>query len=86
MRGGSSAPPAGLPVYRVLTGPDDAAFCHRVSEALEIGYVLHGPAAVTFDGTRVIVAQAVVWSPAPSAAKTRIPSARRGPRVRPKKR
>ncbi len=22
-------PPGDLPVYRVLTGPDDAAFCHR---------------------------------------------------------
>ncbi|WP_446739956.1 DUF1737 domain-containing protein [Pseudomonas sp. TH31] len=35
-------PPDGLPVYRLLTGRDDAAFCHRVSEALNMGYVLHG--------------------------------------------
>ncbi|MET9371639.1 DUF1737 domain-containing protein [Streptomyces griseoflavus] len=54
-------PPDGLPVYRVLTGPDDPAFCRRVSEALEKGYLLHGGPAVTFDGERVIVAQAVVW-------------------------
>lgn len=46
--------------YRVLTGPDDRAFCERVSEALESGYVLHGGPTVTFDGTRVIVAQAIV--------------------------
>ncbi|MER6406970.1 DUF1737 domain-containing protein [Streptomyces viridosporus] len=54
-------PPDGLPVYRVLTGPDDSAFCRRVSEALERGYRLHEGPSVTFDGERVIVAQAVVW-------------------------
>ena len=46
--------------YRVLTGPDDRAFCERVSAALDQGYVLHGSPAVTFDGNRVIVAQALV--------------------------
>ncbi|MEU7471421.1 DUF1737 domain-containing protein [Streptomyces sp. NPDC044984] len=56
-----STPPDGLPVYRVLTGPDDSAFCHRVSEALKMGYLLHEGPSVTFDGERVIVAQAVVW-------------------------
>ena len=56
-----STPPDELPVYRVLTGPDDAAFCRRVSEALAMGYRLHEGPAVTFDGERVIVAQAVVW-------------------------
>jgi len=49
-----------LPRYRVLTGPDDAAFCRRVSEALELGYELHGGPAVTFNGTDVIVAQALI--------------------------
>lgn len=58
-------PPEGLPVYRVLTGPDDAKFCHRVSEALSLGYQLHGPPALTFDGKNVIVAQAIIW---PSAS------------------
>jgi hypothetical protein len=48
------------PAYRVLTGPDDRAFCERVSAALADGYVLHGAPSVTFDGERVIVAQAVV--------------------------
>jgi hypothetical protein len=56
-----SAPPEDLPVYRVLTGPDDAAFCHRVSAALALGYHLHGSPALTFDGDRVIVAQALLW-------------------------
>ena len=46
--------------YRVLTGPDDSSFCERVSQALVEGYRLHGGPAVTFNGERVIVAQAVV--------------------------
>jgi hypothetical protein len=32
-----------------------------VSEALELGYQLHGNPSVTFDGDRVIVAQALLW-------------------------
>jgi hypothetical protein len=56
-----SSPPKGLPTYRVLTGPDDAAFCHRVSEALALGYLLFGPPAVTFNGKDVILAQALIW-------------------------
>ncbi|MEW2515425.1 DUF1737 domain-containing protein [Streptomyces sp. NPDC046870] len=43
-----------------MTGPGDAAFCPRVSEATALGYELHEGPAVTFDGERVIVAQAVV--------------------------
>jgi hypothetical protein len=54
-------PPNGLPHYRVLTGPDDDAFCRRVSEALTLGFRLHDGPAVTFKGERVIVAQALVW-------------------------
>jgi hypothetical protein len=57
----TNQPPNGLPRYRVLTGPDDAKFCHRVSEALELGYRLYGSPAVTHDGEQVIVAQAVLW-------------------------
>ncbi len=57
----TSAPPDGLPTYRILTGPDDAAFCHRVSEALVLGYQLYGSPAATYNGTHVIVAQAMVW-------------------------
>lgn len=54
-------PPDNLPIYRVLTGPDDAAFCRRVSEALALGYRLHGAPAATFNGAAVILAQAIVW-------------------------
>ena len=57
----AAAPPDGLPVYRLLTGPDDAAFCRRVSEALALGYRLYGSPAATFNGTQVIVAQALLW-------------------------
>lgn len=46
--------------YRLLTGPDDRSFCERVSAALAEGYQLYGSPAATFDGERVIVAQAVI--------------------------
>ncbi|MBT3066487.1 DUF1737 domain-containing protein [Rhodoferax sp. U11-2br] len=54
-------PPDGLPTYRLLTGPDDATFCRRVSEALALGYQLYGSPAATFNGEKVIVAQAIIW-------------------------
>ncbi|POH61002.1 DUF1737 domain-containing protein [Arthrobacter glacialis] len=46
--------------YRLITGPDDKSFCERISEALAEGYVLHGGPAVTFNGTSVICAQALI--------------------------
>ena len=46
--------------YRLFTGPDDRAFCERVSAALAEGYVLHGNPSATYNGINVIVAQAVV--------------------------
>ena len=60
-------PPDDLPSYRLLTGADDADFCRRVSEAVALGYKLYGSPAATFDGKRVIVAQAVVWPSLQSA-------------------
>ena len=57
----SNLPPDGLPSYRLLTGPDDASFCRRVSEALALGYLLYGSPAATFNGQNVIVAQAIIW-------------------------
>jgi hypothetical protein len=56
-----SAPPDGLPIYRILTGPDDEAFCRRVSDAIALGYQLHKGPAVTFNDEQVIVAQALLW-------------------------
>ena len=49
--------------YRLITGPDDAEFCRRVSEALDQGYQLHGPPALTFSDSMVIVGQALVLPP-----------------------
>ena len=46
--------------YHLLTGPDDRSFCERVSQALADGYQLHGSPALTHDGSRIIVCQAVV--------------------------
>ena len=57
----SDHPPEGLPVYRILTGPDDAAFCRRVSAALEQGYLLYGSPTATYNDETVIVAQAIIW-------------------------
>ncbi|WP_342630020.1 DUF1737 domain-containing protein [Nguyenibacter vanlangensis] len=54
-------PPDGMPRYRLLTGKDDAAFCRRVSEAIELGYRLYGSPAATFNGENVVVAQAILW-------------------------
>ena len=48
--------------YRLLTGVDDKNFCIRVSEAIENGYELYGSPAITFNGSNVIVAQAVILS------------------------
>jgi len=58
------AKPQDLPTYRLITGPDDATFCHRVSEALELGYELYGSPSVAYnsDKNEVIAAQAVIWS------------------------
>lgn len=62
--------------YRLLTGPDDRSFCERVSAALDEGYVLHGDPAATFDGNRVVVAQAVVLpDPAPTTGPVPVPRA-----------
>jgi hypothetical protein len=51
-----------MKLYRLLTGPDDAAFCRRVSETLNKGWHLHGPPSVTFDAQKgtVICGQAIV--------------------------
>jgi hypothetical protein len=53
--------------YRLLTGPDDRSFCERVSQALAEGYRLYGSPSLTFDGQRVVAAQAVVLEGPPEA-------------------
>ena len=48
-------------LYRYLTGPDDAAFCHRVTAALNRGWLLYGPPTLTYDAEqkRTICGQAI---------------------------
>lgn len=53
--------------YRFITGPDNAEFCQRVSDALADGYVLHGNPQHTYNdaekmmycGQAVILAELV---------------------------
>ena len=53
-----------MKLYRLLTGPDDSAFCARVEALLNRGWQLHGsPAMTTIDG-RAQVAQAIVMEKA----------------------
>lgn len=51
-----------MKLYRFITGPDDSAFCHRVTAALNKGWDLAGPASLTFDPVqgRVICGQAIM--------------------------
>ncbi|BCW20847.1 DUF1737 domain-containing protein [Pseudarthrobacter enclensis] len=61
--------------YRLVTGPDDRAFCERISAALAEGYVLHGSPAATFNGSSVIVAQALVLPAAIASADAAVATA-----------
>ena len=51
-----------MKLYRLLTGGDDAAFCKKVSEALNKGWQLHGSPSLSVDSGpgRVVCAHAVV--------------------------
>lgn len=58
---GTATPADEAPLpYRLLTGTDDRAFCERISAALGEGYVLYGSPTITWDGEKVVTAQAVV--------------------------
>jgi hypothetical protein len=61
--------------YRLFTGPDDRSFCERVSTALAEGYVLHGSPSATYNGSTVIVAQAVVLPAAIASADAAVADA-----------
>ena len=61
--------------YRLITGPDTREFCERISNALAEGYVLHGNPAATFNGTDVIVAQAVILPSAVASADAAVATA-----------
>ncbi|MCL6240387.1 DUF1737 domain-containing protein [Acinetobacter amyesii] len=49
-----------MKVYRYLTGKDDVNFCARVTKALNEGYELYGSPTMSFNGSDVIVGQAIV--------------------------
>lgn len=55
--------PEDRPIYRLLTGKDDRAFCERVSEALAQGWRLYGSPSIAWDeeAGSMKAAQAVVW-------------------------
>lgn len=38
-----------MKLYRFLTGPDDASFCHKVTLALNKGWELHGSPSYAFN-------------------------------------
>ncbi|MEM9430552.1 MAG: DUF1737 domain-containing protein [Pseudomonadota bacterium] len=48
-------------LYRLLTGEDSSAFCHKVSAALAAGWRLHGSPAYAWDAAAGVMrcAQAV---------------------------
>ena len=50
-----------ITIYRYLTGPDDVSFCHRVTQALSMGWMLYGDPTLTYDTARgkVICGQAL---------------------------
>ena len=50
-----------MKLYRMITGPDDSVFCHRISKALSNGWELAGSASLTFDSAKnqVICGQAI---------------------------
>jgi hypothetical protein len=49
-------------LYRILTGPDDAAFCHRITEALNRGWQLYGSPTLTYNAEtrQVVCGQAIM--------------------------
>ena len=51
-----------MKVYRYITGKDDAAFCHRITDALNRGWELYGQPTLTYDQKRseVICGQLIV--------------------------
>ena len=71
-------PPDDLPRYRLLTGPDDVAFCRRVSEALALGYQLYGSPTMACTGATVVVAQALIWPQSEGPNRSVTPTRRLG--------
>ncbi|MFV2053657.1 DUF1737 domain-containing protein [Aliiroseovarius sp. YM-037] len=51
-----------MKLYRLLTEDDTSAFCHKVTEALNKGWALHGDPTYAFDSANGVMrcGQAVV--------------------------
>jgi hypothetical protein len=51
-----------MKLYRFLTGQDDSAFCHRVTDALNKGWALHGGPTYAYNAAtnQMMAGQAVV--------------------------
>jgi hypothetical protein len=51
-----------MKLYRFLTGPDDASFCHKVTAALNKGWTLEGSPTYAYNAdTKLMMAgQAVI--------------------------
>lgn len=51
-----------MTLYRFLTADDSSAFCHKVTAALNAGWVLHGDPTYAFDAANGVMrcGQAVV--------------------------
>lgn len=51
-----------MQLYRFLTGPDESSFCHRVTDALNKGWSLHGDPTYSFNQAenRMQCGQAVI--------------------------
>jgi hypothetical protein len=49
-------------LYRYLTGPDDASFCHRITELLNRGWQLYGSPTLAYDVEKkqVVCGQAII--------------------------
>lgn len=44
-----------MKLYRLLTAPDDASFCHKVTAALNKGWELHGSPTYAFNAATGIM-------------------------------
>ncbi len=44
-----------MKLYRFLTGEDDSAFCHKVSEALGKGWSLYGHPTYAYDAANGVM-------------------------------
>lgn len=49
-----------IETYKMITGKDDSSFCKRITELLAEGYELYGSPTMSFNGTDIIVGQAVI--------------------------